>query len=204
FIRPCFDLPMDLLALPESFLLKLMRIMARKDRNRLRQTSRNFEKLVAESDAGHFDYCKITYYDFPREKSSEPVLIIHIDEETFSEIEITNDGLKRFLEFSSRIFKTISMNEVRLELADYIFPLDFLRQFLSKFDVELLSFVTYSDIQLEKSRSIIVNFPKSKYSLRTYFHPEYERILSLPPMEDLKILSAHPENLPMTSESFLK
>ncbi|GMR51043.1 hypothetical protein PMAYCL1PPCAC_21238 [Pristionchus mayeri] len=119
---------MDIFSLPDPILHKLMRTLEIKDRLRLRLTCQEFDSFVADTSAGWFFECRISYdetsaCDEIRKKS----VLIKIGDTLFKGIEF--EELDQFMDMRSRLFKKIAFSEVLIELTEEV-PLTLFLRFL--------------------------------------------------------------------------
>ncbi|KAF8368032.1 hypothetical protein PRIPAC_85861 [Pristionchus pacificus] len=175
---------MDILALPDTFLKKLMSFMKIKDRLSLRLICREFENLVSESHAGHCCNGSISVKDV----ENESTMSIQIGDYMFREGEYTEEGVDLILKLRNRLFKGIAIADLDVELTDQQNSLDFFREFTKNFEIGVTNFKIWIDIQLEHALQHMNDFPQSKYSMKIYYYPIPERLLALPSMEYLEIM----------------
>ncbi|GMS98306.1 hypothetical protein PENTCL1PPCAC_20481, partial [Pristionchus entomophagus] len=98
------DSRMDLFSLPDIFLHQLMRLMEIKDRLRLRLTCREFEQIVAGSNAGYFEDCGLLL--------EQSQFSVDIGDAAFNAVNTTKENMDAFLRMTSRLFNKIAVNEL--------------------------------------------------------------------------------------------
>ncbi|GMS98237.1 hypothetical protein PENTCL1PPCAC_20412, partial [Pristionchus entomophagus] len=141
---------------------------------------RAFEKLVANSHAGHFYTGRISY------DASEGNFAFLINGTLLRFPLDGADGLGKNLYLRNRLFGGISFEEVHIEVSEL--SLDFLRDFTQNFEIGLLHIRVGTEEQLEKSLLTIDDFLGSKHAMILEFLPESEKLVSLPHMEYLEII----------------
>ncbi|GMR33054.1 hypothetical protein PMAYCL1PPCAC_03249, partial [Pristionchus mayeri] len=73
-------------------------------------------------------------------------------------------------------------------------PLNFSCRFTDCFEINLLRFHVKSELELENSMQLIDQFPRSKYAITLKFQISLDKLMSLPPMEEMQILFRKPLN----------
>ncbi|GMR49507.1 hypothetical protein PMAYCL1PPCAC_19702, partial [Pristionchus mayeri] len=175
---------MDLLALPDVFLRKLMRTMTMKDRMAARLTCRAFERLVANSHAGCFENARIIP-DFDRNNRKRK--LITIDDHSFGDIDSEEGRSEQILQVAPLLFSRISIQSAVIECDGDVFCLDFVRSFTKKFIIQELILVSRTKKGFENSLLLMNDFPKSKCTFDLLFLPEDEALLALPPISTISI-----------------
>ncbi|GMS98290.1 hypothetical protein PENTCL1PPCAC_20465, partial [Pristionchus entomophagus] len=186
---------MEILALPDLFLRKLMRTMEIDYRMRLRLVSRAFEKLVADTHAGYFADGSIhTYLDYNTIDESDPnsraaeMIIICFGDKSFTFV-AKPEILSQFLHLRNRLFSGISFGAFGFKLIVDSIPIDFTRQIVKQFKIGHLRLHLNTETHLENSRKLIADFPRSTYTMYLQqFMPEVEQLLSLPPMKEMHMV----------------
>ncbi|GMS99806.1 hypothetical protein PENTCL1PPCAC_21981, partial [Pristionchus entomophagus] len=185
---------MNILDLPDVFLRELLRTVGLKERARLRRTCRTFEKLVAETHAGHFKQGQI-YRD-----SETGVVSLFLAHAKFT-IAPTDEGKEKFIRTRCRLFSAISIESFYFELDEDLIKLDFVRNFITNFEIGILQCAARTDEQLEMSIQLMSDYPRSQWRMELSYLPDAERLLSIPPMANMKIFGSQ-ENTQIPAELF--
>ncbi|GMS99805.1 hypothetical protein PENTCL1PPCAC_21980, partial [Pristionchus entomophagus] len=172
---------MDIFGIPDVFLRQLMKSVEIKDRLSLRLTCRAFEELVADSHAGCFKDGRIT------REGGRTVLCVRIGDAKFVDNESSEEGMERFLRLRSRLFSAISIETLFFNLDEIELSMDFIHKVITNFEIGTLRFQAESDAHLEMSMQLMSEFPCSQYTMRLWYLPETEKLLSIPPMENMKM-----------------
>ncbi|GMS98239.1 hypothetical protein PENTCL1PPCAC_20414, partial [Pristionchus entomophagus] len=157
---------------------------------------RAFEKLVANSHAGHFYTGRIS---IDASKGNFTFLI----NDTRLRFSLDGaDGLGKIIYLKNRLFGGISFEEVHFELSEL--SLDFLRKFSQNFEIGLLHIRVGTDEQLETSLLIIDDLLGSKHAMILEFLPQSEKLVPLPHMEYLEIIPKDSESCHIPISVFLQ
>ncbi|GMS98328.1 hypothetical protein PENTCL1PPCAC_20503 [Pristionchus entomophagus] len=170
---------MDILALPHVFLNKLMRRVEIKDRLRLRQTCRTFEKIVAETNAG--------YFEIGGTAQRNGTISMSLGDAHFASIEYTEHGLDDFLHLRNRLFNGISFGKFQFNVNHSDLFLDFIRTFTDHFKFKIIHFVVEAAQELENALQVMADFSSTTFSMDLWFVPATEKLLSIPPLETIMI-----------------
>ncbi|KAF8368916.1 hypothetical protein PRIPAC_86745 [Pristionchus pacificus] len=183
---------MDILALPDVILRKVMRCVRIKDRLKLRLTCRAFGKLVAETNAGCFERGGVTrapkrYYPYREDDVS---LCLQLGDQRVKHIDLSEEGLEQFLHVRNRLFTGISFEIFEFDLDDDTFDLEFIRKLIDHFRIDKLRFQLGSEEQLEKAKQLMKDYPGNECTIYLWFLPETQRLFAIPPIRYLKITAA--------------
>ncbi|GMS78685.1 hypothetical protein PENTCL1PPCAC_860 [Pristionchus entomophagus] len=173
---------MDLLSLPDIFLHQLMRLMEIKDRLRLRLTCREFEQIVAGSNAGYFEDCGLLL--------EQSQFSVDIGDAAFNAVNTTKENMDAFLRMKSRLFNKIAVNEFTVILGENTVDPEFIRHLTDKFKIGTICFYVSSPPQMGNAMQLMADFPCSSYILDIEYLPEVELLLALPPMEKFVIFKS--------------
>lgn len=178
---------MDIFSLPDLCIRKVMSHMEFKDRLSIRLTCRAFERIVAETHAGYFEYGRLHITKDFQEK--EDVLSVRFgDQNLYALSALTESGFVWFLHLRNRFFSGISFERLSIKLGDSILTLQFAHKFLEKFKIEMLDFSASSDSELMNSIKLMADFPNSQYSLVIYATIGADMFM-LPAVQQLEIYS---------------
>ncbi|GMS98291.1 hypothetical protein PENTCL1PPCAC_20466, partial [Pristionchus entomophagus] len=167
--------------LPNVVLHELMKFIDINDRLNLRITCRAFEKLMAESNAGYFDSAGIDLDNM--------VLDHEIGDLSIHERACNEDELDQFVKMRMRLFDRISFGNFYVHTDGSRSALQFLRQFMQKFEMRSLSLHVQCQLELENALILLGDFPRSNSNMDLYFVPETNVIRTFPRMERLYILT---------------
>ncbi|GMR52843.1 hypothetical protein PMAYCL1PPCAC_23038, partial [Pristionchus mayeri] len=189
---------MNILSLPDLVIREILKRVEFKDRLGLRATCRALEKLVAESNGGHFNNGRIFHLNSLKanpyksrrlkKKIGTSSLTVYSTHGTFTDINLTVGGFQLL----QRLFSRISFGELEISLSDSISIYMSICELLKKFSIRTLNFELKSSIQFEMALDILKSFPDCKYRMHFYgVHSSIDKFGALPPAEELKLIFKH-------------
>ncbi|GMS91422.1 hypothetical protein PENTCL1PPCAC_13597, partial [Pristionchus entomophagus] len=95
------------------------------------------------------------------------------------------DRLTQFAHLEHRLFRGISFLSFFFKLRVDSIPLDSIRQIFEQFEIELVRLYVVTEQQSFNARQLIADFPRSKYTVYLQHMPPVDKLLSLPPMEEM-------------------
>lgn len=168
---------MDILSLPDVFLRDLVKTMGIRDRVRMLHTCRAFAKLVATTNAGHYESSHI------RSHRESDLLSVRIGTERLLNIDSMEDGMNLL----DRLFNGISFDTFAISLDDDFFDVDIIRELISRISADITHFSIDSELQLAKSQQFMQGYPASKCAMKVSFLPDEQVLLWLPPIHELSV-----------------
>ncbi|GMS91139.1 hypothetical protein PENTCL1PPCAC_13314, partial [Pristionchus entomophagus] len=193
---------MGIFSLPDVFMRKLMRTMEIGDRLSLRLTCRAFEQIVADSHAGYFEN---GYMELFREGVEEEIGVNFTFSigERFLAFEMAEDEFEKCLNLRHRLFNGISIGSVNFELPNALpIHMDFIREFINKFEIKELHFYMSIDRDLENALQLLSHYPTSACLMSFWYLPAL-RLLTLPPLERLFVHNIEGSSL-FSTELFVR
>ncbi|GMS98041.1 hypothetical protein PENTCL1PPCAC_20216, partial [Pristionchus entomophagus] len=140
-----------------------------------------FEKLVAESNAGYFDRAGIAL--------DKMVFEIDIGYLSIRERKCNDDGLEQLLHLRNRLFDRISFGDFYIYMDGSPSALHFIRQFMRKFETKSLSLHVQCQPQLDSCSQTNGRFSAKRLHHGFHFVPEAPVIRSFPRMQRLDIVT---------------
>ncbi|KAF8366720.1 hypothetical protein PRIPAC_84549 [Pristionchus pacificus] len=209
---------MDILALPDPFLRKVMRTMTMKDRLRIRLVCRGFKELVSNTHAGFINHGQIklerSHWD-----PNDGFLSVTIGDLTLMDYEELDGDIEERMNLRSHLFSGITIGEFNLTLEVDYSPnfqvssvLELIQRFTENFKIKQLNFEQHLE-DLDNFRTgsqIVATCLKCKYHTNIWrYLPVTEKLLSLPVHDHLEILcylrTSHPlEHFLISSDIFFK
>ncbi|KAF8373847.1 hypothetical protein PRIPAC_80276 [Pristionchus pacificus] len=187
---------MDFFALPDVFQREMMQFVTMKDRLRLRLTSHAFSKLVAKTNAGYSkDRCAMEEPMFDHKKlPCEDTVSVYIGGAKFHCVPRTEEGFERILCLRSLLFRGIALESFTFEQLDDSIPFAFIRKLINHVKIRNIHLSVNTGLQLEHALQLIADYKQSTVTIDLWFRPEMHKLLSIPPMNKMKI-ALHNESL---------
>ncbi|GMR61935.1 hypothetical protein PMAYCL1PPCAC_32130, partial [Pristionchus mayeri] len=127
-------------------------------------------------------------------------LVIGFGEEDFEITEIAPSRLDQILFARQCFFRGVSFTKFSITLKVRSVPLDFALSFANGFEIGVLWCHVNNETELDNSMKCIDHFPRSKYIFIIMFEIAMDKLMALPPSEELQMTF----RIPLNSDQLLQ